>query len=422
MKASERLLQYVRVYTTSDESSLTQPSTARQFDLAKLLADEMRAIGLQQVRVSGSGYVYGAIPATSGCEDKPALGFIAHMDTSPNAPGEHVAPHLVEDYDGGDIVLTPAGPEGAPIVLDTVRFPHLPGLKGRTLIVTDGRTLLGADDKAGIAEILTACERILNEEIPHGKICVGFTPDEEVGKGASGFDVPGFGADFAYTMDGGVEGELSFENFNAAEAEIVIRGVAVHPGTAKDVMVNALVVACELNAALPMAETPAHTAEYEGFYYLRRLNGTAEHAEMAYSLRDHDACLLNGRKQALQLAARTLNERYGDGTVTVHLSDRYRNMHDIIANNLHLVEFARQAMVNVGLEPIVAPMRGGTDGATLSYMGLPCPNLGTGGHAFHGVYEHISTEAMDQSTDLIIELVRLYAGSSMKSDITQATA
>lgn len=418
MKAHERLLNYVRVHTTSDESSQTHPSTERQLDLARLLADELRALGLQAVRISDAGYVYGTIPASPGYESRPALGFIAHMDTSPNAPGDNVSPRLIHDYDGGDVVLAAEGPEGKPIVLDAARFPHLSSLKGRTLIVTDGRTLLGADDKAGIAEIVTACETVIQSGMPHGKICIGFTPDEEVGQGAHHFDVKGFGADFAYTMDGSVEGELEYENFNAAEAEISIQGVAVHPGTAKGIMVNALVVACELNGSLPAAETPAHTDTYEGFYYLRKLAGTAERAEMAYSLRDHDARLLEGRKQTLSLAARTLNERYGEGTVSVHLSDRYRNMHDIIKDHMHLVDFARQAMAEVGLEPRVIPMRGGTDGATLSYMGLPCPNLGTGGHAFHGVHEHITAEAMDQCTELIVALVRLYAESDIKSSRT----
>jgi len=425
MKAYERLLNYVRIHTTSDEDAENQPTTARQFDLAHLLADEMRSLGLDQVRVSESAYVYGLLPATPGYEKKPALGFIAHMDTSPNASGENVNPQVHKHYDGGDVILSAdrtlssdldssadqadSANQASPIVLTVDRFPHLATLKGRTLITTDGTTLLGADDKAGIAEILTACETIIREQIPHGRICVGFTPDEEVGKGANQFDVVGFGADYAYTMDGGEEGELEFENFNAAEATLTIQGVAVHPGSAKNIMVNALVVACELNAMLPYAETPAHTEDREGFYYLRKLEGTPERSTMAYSLRDHDLALLNARKKTLLHAVKILNERYGEETVSVSISDRYRNMHDVIRNEMHLVDRAKEAMARIGLQPIIVPMRGGTDGATLSYKGLPCPNLGTGGHAYHGVYEHITAEAMDTCTALIVELVRLYA-------------
>lgn len=425
MRAYERLLNYVQIHTTSDEDVVTQPTSVRQFDLAHLLADEMRGLGLEQVRISDAAYVYGVIQATPGYEKKPALGFIAHMDTSPNASGENVNPQVHKHYDGGDVILSAdralssdlassadqadSANQAGPVVLTVDRFPHLATLKGRTLITTDGATLLGADDKAGIAEILTACETIIREQIPHGRICIGFTPDEEVGKGADQFDVAGFGADYAYTMDGGEEGELEYENFNAAEAALTIQGVAVHPGSAKNIMVNALVVACELNAMLPAAETPAHTEDREGFYYLRKLEGTPERSTMAYSLRDHDLTLLNARKKTLQQAVKILNERYGEGTVSVSISDRYRNMHDVIRNEMHLVGRAKEAMARIGLQPIIVPMRGGTDGATLSYKGLPCPNLGTGGHAYHGVYEHITAEAMDTCTALIVELVRLYA-------------
>ena len=410
MRAYERLLNYVRIHTTSDEDVDTQPTSARQFDLANNLVNEMRALGLEQVRVSESAYVYGILPATPGYESKTALGFIAHMDTSPNASGEHVNPQIHANYVGGDVVLS-ADPAN-PVILTVERFPHLAALKGRTLITTDGTTLLGADDKAGIAEILTACETIIREQIPHGRICVGFTPDEEVGKGADRFDISGFGADYAYTMDGGEEGELEYENFNAAEAILTIQGVAVHPGSAKNIMVNALVVACELNALLPAAETPAHTEDREGFYYLRKLEGTPDRVSMAYSLRDHDQALLFARKRTLQHAVKTINERYGEGTVSLTLSDRYRNMLDVIRQEMHLVDRAKDAMARIGLQPIIVPMRGGTDGATLSFKGLPCPNLGTGGHAYHGVYEHITVEAMDTCTALIVELVQLYAESA----------
>ena len=407
MKVLERLLRYVQIHTTSDEESSASPTTARQFDLAKVLAAEMTALGLEKVQVSDQAYVYGSLPATPGYESRPVLGFIAHLDTSPAANGEHVRPQLHTGYDGGDIVLldNPANP----VILGPARFPHLRQLAGRTLVTTDGTTLLGADDKAGIAEILTACEQILQDKIPHGRIAVAFTPDEEVGQGTAHFDLEALGARYAYTMDGGQEGELEYENFNAAEARIAIHGVAVHPGSAKDIMVNALSVACEINSLLPQMETPRHTEDHEGFYYLHKLAGDPRQAQMVYSLRDHDAGRLEGRKQTLRHVAKTLNEKYGAGTVSLEIGDRYRNMLDIIRQDMHLVENARLAMAKAGIEPIIVPMRGGTDGATLSYRGLPCPNLGTGGFAYHGVYEHITVEGMEACTRLIIELVRLYS-------------
>jgi len=407
MRPYERLLKYVTIHTTSDDNSESKPTSERQLVLADLLFHEMESLGLSAVRISPEGYVYGIIPATEGYEDKPALGFIAHMDTAPDAKGEHVRPQVIENYQGQDVVLPASGS-----ILSAVMFPHLSALKGRTLITTDGSTLLGADDKAGIAEIMTACEIILREQIPHGRICVGFTPDEEVGKGADWFDVEGFGADYAYTMDGGVEGEIEYENFNAAEAVLGIKGIAVHPGTAKNTMVNALVVACEINGMLPRAETPAHTEEYEGFYYLHKLEGNTEQVSMAFSLRDHDSTILNARKKTLQQAVKIVNEKYGADTVSLTITDRYKNMADIIRNHFHLVENARLAMESVGVISQIIPMRGGTDGASLSYKGLPCPNLGTGGYAYHGSFEHITAEGMDQCTQIIIALVRCYAKNS----------
>jgi len=404
MKSYERLLKYAAIYTTSDEHSESRPTSARQFDLAHLLATEMTDLGIKDVRVSEQGYVYGILPATFGYEGKPSLGFIAHMDTSPDAKGDHVKPQVIQNYQGDDVLL-----HGSGSILSPGTFPHLHKLIGRTLITTDGTTLLGADDKAGIAEIMTACEIILSEQLPHAKICIGFTPDEEVGNGAECFDVDGFGADFAYTMDGGEEGELEYENFNAAEAVLQINGIAVHPGTAKNTMVNALVVACEINSLIPGAETPAHTEDYEGFYYLRRLEGSTVHVSMEYSLRDHDSSLLSSRKKTLQQAVKVINEKYGSNTVSLTITDRYKNMADIIKNNFHLVENAILAMESVGVKPIVIPMRGGTDGAALSYKGLPCPNLGTGGYAFHGIFEHITAEGMDQCVQIIIALVKSYA-------------
>jgi tripeptide aminopeptidase len=404
MKAHERLLKYVTVHTASDEQSSTHPSSQCQLNLARLLAGEMRDLGLRNVRISEYGYVYGYLPATPDYESCPKIGFIAHMDTSPDAKGDGVRPQIIEQYDGRDVVLPVGG-----AVLSVERFPHLTSLQGRTLITTDGTTLLGADDKAGIAEILTACEILVREKIPHGRVCVGFTPDEEIGKGAEHFDIQGFGADFAYTMDGGPEGELEYENFNAAEATLEIQGVAVHPGTAKNIMVNALTVACEINSLLPGCETPAHTENYEGFYYLRKLAGTAEKASMAYSLRDHDRNLLAARKRTVQHIVHTLNERYGADTIRLEIVDRYQNMAEIIKEHSHLIDSAKLAMGKVGIEPVVIPMRGGTDGATLSYNGLPCPNLGTGGYAYHGALEHITAEGMEKCTRLIVELVRHYA-------------
>jgi tripeptide aminopeptidase len=404
MKAHERLLKYVTVHTASDEQSSTHPSSQCQLNLARLLAGEMRDLGLRNVRISEYGYVYGYLPATPDYESCPKIGFIAHMDTSPDAKGDGVRPQIIEQYDGRDVVLPVGG-----AVLSVERFPHLTSLQGRTLITTDGTTLLGADDKAGIAEILTACEILVREKIPHGRVCVGFTPDEEIGKGAEHFDIQGFGADFAYTMDGGPEGELEYENFNAAEATLEIQGVAVHPGTAKNIMVNALTVACEINNLLPGCETPAHTENYEGFYYLRKLAGTAEKASMAYSLRDHDRNMLAARKRTVQHIVHTLNERFGADTIRLEIVDRYQNMAEIIKEHSHLIDSAKLAMDKVGIEPVVIPMRGGTDGATLSYNGLPCPNLGTGGYAYHGALEHITAEGMEKCTRLIVELVRHYA-------------
>ncbi|MBE6062142.1 MAG: peptidase T [Clostridium butyricum] len=404
MKAYERLLKYVKVYTTSDENSETHPTTLRQFDLAKKLVEEMKAIGIEGVNCDEHCYIYGYISATSGYEDKPAIGLIAHLDTAPAAPGENVKPQIIENYDGGDVVL-----KGNNSILSPERFPHLKNLKGRTLITTDGTTLLGADDKAGIAEILTACEKIINEKIPHGKICIGFTPDEEVGLGAHLFDVKKFGADFAYTIDGGIEGEISYENFNAAMAKVSVSGVSVHPGSAKNTMINALNVAIELNSMLPACERPETTEGYEGFYYLEKMSGNTDSASMEYILRDHDTAKIEAKKDTLKLAEKILNEKYGKGTVKVTIKDQYKNMVEHIKPCFHLIDNATDAMKKLGVTPVIEPIRGGTDGATLSYMGLPCPNLGTGGFAYHGEFEHITVEGMDICTDIIIEILKKYA-------------
>lgn len=403
MKAYERLLKYVKVYTTSDETSNTVPSTKRQFDLAHMLVKEMEELGIKGCRVDEKCYVYGYIPATEGYENKPSIGLIAHMDTAPAACGENVNPQIVENYDGLDVVLKNG------TVLSVEKFPHLKDLKGRTLITTDGTTLLGADDKAGIAEILTACEHIIKENIPHGKICIGFTPDEEIGRGAAHFDVEGFGADYAYTIDGGVEGEISYENFNATAAKVEINGVSVHPGSAKNTMINALNVGIEFNSMLPYGEKPEFTEGYEGFYYLESMSGNTDKATMSYILRDHDAFKLQAKKDTMILAAKLLNEKYGDERVKLSISDQYKNMLEHIKPCIHLIDNAKEAMNNLNVTPVIEPIRGGTDGATLSYMGLPCPNLGTGGYAYHGEYEHITVEGMDIATNIIVEILKIYS-------------
>ena len=404
MRAYERLIKYAKVSTASEEGIGVSPSTPRQFDLARLLVDELRELGVADAEVTDTCYVYGHLPATPGHESAPCLGFIAHMDTSPDFSGENVKPRVIENYDGGDLEL------GAGRTLSVKQFPHLPSLKGRTLITASGDTLLGADDKAGIAEIMTLIEQLQGGEIAHGRIAVCFTPDEEVGCGTANFDIPKLGADFAYTLDGGAEGEVVYENFNACSAVVNITGVNVHPGSAKNVMVNAALVATEFNAALPNCETPRYTEGYEGFYHLTAIAGTAERAELRYILRDHDAKKLEMRRETMFHIAKILNERYGAGTVSLSFREQYRNMAEKIRPDyMHLVENAVKATENAGVEPLRQPIRGGTDGAQLSWEGLPCPNLGTGGYAFHGPYEHITAEGMDKCVEIIRGITEIYA-------------
>ena len=403
MRAYERLLNYVRVYTTSDPESGTHPSAAREFDLAHQLVEELKALGVEDARVDEHCYVYGSLPATPGCEDKPALGLIAHMDTAPDASGENVNPILHENYDGGDVTLPATG-----MVMKVSAFPFLASMKGETLITTDGTTLLGADDKAGVAEIMTAVETVLEKGLPHGKLCIAFTPDEEIGEGASLFDVEGFGAAYAYTVDGEDAGEISYENFNAAAAVVTVHGFSVHPGSAKNTMINAQNVAMEFHAALPAFSRPEHTEGREGFFHLTSMVGDVTTAKLGYIVRDHDAAKFAARKAQMEHIAACLNERYGEGTVELDIHDSYRNMLEKIQPHFHLVENARKAIRAAGLEPIETPVRGGTDGATLSYMGLPCPNLGTGGFNFHGPCECITAEKMDQCTEILLNLVDLY--------------
>ena len=403
MKTHERFLNYVQVHTASAEDSTSVPTTARQFDLAKMLVDELQQMGVKNARVDDKCYVYASLDATPGCEDKPAIGFIAHMDTVPDFSGENVKPRMIENYDGGSVTLGTSGR-----VLSPEQLPHLPKLKGRTLIVTDGTTVLGGDDKAGIAEIMTAVERIISENRPHGKLCIGFTPDEEVGSGADNFDVAAFGADFAYTVDGGCEGEIEYENFNAAGVKIKINGFNIHPGDSKNKMVNALLVAMELNSMLP-DETPANTEGYEGFFHLTDMHGSVEIAEMSYIIRDHSSEIMLARKATLNHAVKILNEKYGEGTVELVIKDQYLNMVEKIKPCMHLIDNAVAVAKSLGVEPRVQPIRGGTDGARLSFMGLPCPNLGTGDFACHGPYEHVTVEGMEKCTEIILGLVDVYA-------------
>ena len=404
MRAYERLLRYVRIHTASDDSTGTHPSTARQFDLANILKEELTALGCRNVRLDEHCYVMAEIPAAEGYEGCPAIGFIAHMDTAPDFCGEGVQPQIIEKYDGGDISLGQSGR-----VLSAVQFPHLPSLAGRTLITTDGTTLLGADDKAGIAEIMTLCERLFTENIPHGKICIGFTPDEEIGAGTDCFNIDDFGAQFAYTVDGGEEGSLEYENFNAAAAHIDVRGFNVHPGSAKNTMINASLVAMEFNSLLPGADIPARTDGYEGFYHLTDMQGNVEHASLEYIIRDHDAASFEARQKTMRHIEKILNEKYGDGTLTLTLREQYRNMLEMVKPHFHLIETAQKAAERCGVPCTVEPIRGGTDGAMLSYKGLPCPNLGTGGYAYHGPYEHITAEGMDIQVNILCEIVKLYA-------------
>ena len=404
MRAYERMLNYVKIWTTSDSNSDTVPSTSRQFDLAKILVEEMKELGVEDAHVDDKCYVYGTLPATRGYEDKTKLGFIAHLDTSEDISGKGVNPQIIENYDGEDIVLGNSGR-----IIKTEDFPHLKEFKGRTLITTDGTTLLGADDKAGIAEIMTAIEKIQKENIPHGKISIGFNPDEEIGTGAHNFDVEKFGADFAYTLDGWLEGQIEYENFNASTALFEIRGINVHPGSAKNIMVNSQLIAMEINSMLPSNETPATTEGYEGFYHLMETTGSVEFSKLLYIVRDHDFDKFEQRNELLRNIEKIMNEKYGEGVVTLTIKHQYRNMKEKIEPCMHLIDNAKKAIKAVGLDPQVDAIRGGTDGAQLSFKGLPCPNLGTGGAAYHGACEHISAEGMDKVVDIVLELVKIYA-------------
>ena len=396
MKVEERLLKYVSYWTTSDETNNQIPSSDREFELARELEKELKELGLDKVILTDNCYVYGLLPATPGMESKKAVGFIAHIDTAPDFSGENVKPQIISNYDGNDVLL-----KGTGAYLKVSDFPSLSSLKGRTLITTDGTTLLGADDKAGVAEIMTAVEEIINEQIPHGDIWIGFTPDEEVGAGADLFDLNYFKADYAYTVDGDYEGEVAYENFNAASATFNITGVNVHPGEAKDIMVNAALVGCEIASMLPETETPAHTEGREGFFHLTDMSGDVANATLSYIVRDHDKNIFESRLNKLRTIEVEINQKYGSDTVSLNISHSYENMLSVIENNMYTIDLAKEAIKSVGLEPLSRPVRGGTDGARLSFMGLPCPNLGTGGYGFHGPFEHITVEGMETAVKII---------------------
>ena len=404
MELKDRFLKYVSFDTQSDENSETFPSTEKQKVLLKYLAEEMTALGLTEVEMDEYGYVMGTIPATPGYEDRPVIGFIAHVDTSPDMSGANVHPQIIEQYDGGDIRLNEQ------LMMTVKDFPELSFFKGHTLITTDGTTLLGADDKAGVAEIMTAAEYLMQHpEVAHGKIRIGFTPDEEVGRGVDFFNVEKFGAKFAYTIDGGFEGELEYENFNAAAAKIAIQGRNVHPGYAKDKMINALQVAAEVNALLPAWERPEHTDGYEGFYHLVGWSGSVENAEISYIVRDHDREKFEAKKRFITGVVELLARKYGEGVLTLTLKDQCYNMREMVEPHPEVIEKAFEAMKQAGVTPIVRPIRGGTDGARLSYMGLPCPNLFTGGMNFHGKFEYCSLDTMQRAQQTILNLIQLWA-------------
>ena len=401
---TERFLRYVKIDTQSLEDKETVPSTEKQFDLARLLEKELKEIGAKDVRVSQNCYVYATIPATIPDHNGPVFGFIAHMDTSDAVSGKGVKPRIVENYDGNFITLN----DDLGVIMDPAEYPDLKNRIGEDLIVTDGTTLLGADDKAGVAEIMTMAEFLLTHpEIPHGTVKIGFTPDEEVGRGVDFFDVDGFGADYAYTVDGGVVGEIEYENFNAASLKLVVKGKSVHPGSAKNIMKNALTLAMQFNSLLPAEQVPEHTEGYEGFFHLTDMSGNVEEARLHYILRDHDENKLEEKKAIVLNTVKYLNGIYGEGTFSAEITDSYSNMKKMIEPHMFLIENAERAMKSLGIVPKIVAIRGGTDGARLSYMGIPCPNLCTGGANFHGRFEYTSVQALEKCTEMLIELVKI---------------
>lgn len=405
MNVVEKFLKYVKVETTSNEESETCPSTDVQLNLAKLLVEELKTLGLEDITLDDNGYIMATLPSNTE-KELPTIGFLSHMDTSPDMSGKDVNPRIIENYDGNPIVLN----ESLNILLSPTEFSSLNNYVGKDLIVTDGTTLLGADDKAGIAEIMTAMEYLINHpEIEHGKIRVAFTPDEEIGRGTDKFDVQKFGADIAYTIDGGELGELEYENFNAANAWLTINGNNIHPGSAKNKMLSAMEIAFELDGMLPPNERPQFTEHYEGFYHLVRMAGNVEQVKMMYILRDHDKDLYEDKKEYFTNVVNYLNTKYGNNTVEMDLRDMYFNMKEKVEPVMYIVDTAIEAMNALDIEPIVVPIRGGTDGSRLSYMGLPCPNLFTGGHNFHGKYEYICIDSMEKSVETIVKIIELFA-------------
>ena len=404
MELKERFLKYVGFDTQSDENSVTFPSTDKQLLLLTALKEEMEAMGMTEVSMDEHGYVMGSIEASEGYEHCPTIGFLAHVDTSPDMSGAAIKPKFVENYNGEDIPLNEE------VTMRVSDFPELKFFEGHTLITTDGTTLLGADDKAGVAEIMTAAEYLINNpDVKHGKIRIVFTPDEEVGRGVDYFNVEAFGAKFAYTVDGGMEGELEYENFNAAGAKLSIEGRNIHPGSAKDKMVNAIQLAMELNSLLPATMRPEHTEGYEGFFHLVGIKGEVEHAEMSYIIRDHDKAKFEQKKALIEKAVAYVNEKHGGEWIHLTLKDQYYNMREMVEPHPEIIEKAMQAMEEAGVTPIVKPIRGGTDGSRLSYMGLPCPNLFTGGMNFHGKFEYVSLDSMYREVHTLINLVKLWA-------------
>ena len=402
---TERFLKYVAVDTMSEPEKENIPSTEKQKNLGAMLAEDLRAIGAEDVKMDGHGYVYGTIPATCTVKKIPVLGFIAHMDTAPACSGKDVKPRLVRNYDGGEIVMN----QETGLSMGPGQYPELLNYVGNDLITTDGSTLLGADDKAGVAEIMSMAEYLLNHpEIPHGTIKIGFTPDEEVGRGADMFDVEGFGADAAYTVDGGALGELEYETFNAASAKVTVNGFSIHPGSAKGKMKNAILMAMEFQGMLPVFDNPACTQEYEGFFHLSVIKGNVECAVMDYIVRDHDMEKFKEKKAYLQKVADFMNQKYGKGTVEIDMKDSYYNMKEKLKDHMYLIDIARDAMNELGIEPVITPVRGGTDGARLSYMGLPCPNLCTGGHNYHGRFEYIPVQSMEKTVDLLLKIAEKF--------------
>ncbi|AKM19058.1 peptidase T [Geobacillus stearothermophilus] len=400
----ERFIRYAKVNTQSDPESSTCPSTQGQWELARMLVEELKSIGMEDVTVDENGYVMATLPANTD-KNVPVIGFLAHMDTAPEFTGANVNPQIIEQYDGGDIVLN----KEQGIILSPNDFPELAGYKGHTLITTDGTTLLGADDKAGIAEIMTAMNYLIQHpEIKHGKVRVAFTPDEEIGRGPHKFDVAKFGAQFAYTVDGGPLGELEYESFNAAEAKMTIKGKNVHPGTAKGKMINSIKIAMEFQQQLPADEAPEHTEGYEGFYHLLSFQGSVEETKLHYIIRDFDREQFEARKAKMNEIAASLAQKYGNDRITLEINDQYYNMREKIEPVRHIVDIAHEAMTNLGIEPKVKPIRGGTDGSQLSYMGLPTPNLFAGGENFHGRYEYISADTMVKSAEVIVEIIKLF--------------